>query len=421
MLPSTAPRVLAACCVAVGLSLVLIGVAGVSVAALDSGGAPPATTADPPSTLADANSTTAPPESVPGLALPERVELDGSVTDGTVTPGIDVGAAVHSETVAANGAYDATLLEARLETAPNETERQRILDDALSDAEERVRTLRDREHTLRVEYQSGSIDEQEFLTGLRAVSDTASAREQVLEAVPEDSDAASGQASILRRGYVPRQSPLRSELTATIRGDHPPTTLYVASASEGTVLSTIDSDYVREVHRDDLLQHDDWARTGSEDVLDLLQNELYPDFPGESSWTTINGDADSTIYWVERAHDHGSIRSYIDVATEDVFREEHEFDLNSELPTREPLEGSAGSITLQVNRTYPSGPARVSVTNDSNGSDPVVDAPIVVDGEQVATTGASGRAWVVLPYGQHDVEIRADGTRVTVGVSWGQE
>lgn len=406
MPPSTRGRLLAVCCLVLGLALVTVAVGGlVTSTAL---GSP----------VGDAEATAAPPQPVDDLQLPGRMDLDGQVTDGGAVVGVDVGGAIDRDSARLASAYERSRLDQRLQRADNASEREAILADAYAEADATFGQLRARERAAFQSYQVGRIDADELLAELRTVHVRAEAESSMLSLVVARSDSINetygDRASVLDSRYVARQGTLRAELAAIAAGQATPRRYYVASGADGVMLSRVGPDgYAREIVRDDLLVLDREPRLAWADVPEHVQ-ELYPTFAANNNFGQQN-ELSAHVVQIGGDHDDGRLEFYVDRYSQDVFREYQTLDLDDDLPTRSAGDVSSGPLGLQVNRTYPSGPGVVTVTE---AGAPVSGAPIFVDGTEVATTDEDGRAWVVLPYGEPDVTTSLDDRELSVHVDW---
>lgn len=412
MPPSTRGRLLAVCCLAIGLTLLLAGAAGLAASAVD---APSVTDRSAPAA--------APPQPVEGLDLPERMDLSGSITDGTTAVGIDAGAAVQHGSTGIDATYDGYLLEERLDRADGDAEREALLSDAIDRANASVLALRERERTAREEFTGGDIDEREFVTRLRAIHERAGSLESfrsTIDARAEDVDEQlSSDATMLQSSLIARQGDVRATFSRAAAGDLPVRQIYVAASADGVVLAEVsDGTFLRETNRDDLFTDPRSVGIGWDAMDERYATELYPGFLSDNSWANLGSEAGAVIYGASGNHEHGRLEAYLDGHSEDVFLEHHQLNLDDDTPTLAPTNTSSGSLELQVFRTYQSGPARVAVIDDGQR---VVGAPITVGDTQVGRTGEDGTAWVVLPYGDTAVETSVADTTLTAAITWGND
>lgn len=395
MPPSSLPRYVFATAVVVGL--VVLSVSGFALAA-----------ADVPGLSSSAAATSAQPTAVDGLDLPERLELDSVEADGTGVARPDAGTAIRQDGLATDSAYEQYLVEERLDRAASPEERRTILDDAVESTNATTRQLRERERAARSSYEAGEISESQLLRELSIVGASAEFESQTLTAIHNHAArlAISGirpRAEAFLGQLQVRRGQIRSDAASAIAAEQSAMRVYVASGSGGTVLSTIEgSTYEREATRDD--HHVSTLEWGIDsDRAWTLKDELYPRFTDSYGFTSISGSTTQRhMYRASGSYDHGDLVSYIDAHSETVVREDQELRLGPALPTVEPQNATNGTATISLQRTYPSGPAKVTVLDDG---EPVEDALVRIDGTPHALTDGDGEAWIVLPY--DDPEIGA--------------
>jgi hypothetical protein len=141
---------------------------------------------------------------------------------------------------------------------------------------------------------------------------------------------------------------------------------------------------------------------------------LYP-------WTIENditnpsatGFGNTSVYRITIDHTQGTLISYLDGTTTQVFRELQDKRLSA-LPT-ESAANTTTNLTLVVNRTHDSGPMEVLVREFN--STRTVDAQVSVGNQVVGRTGADGRFWTVEPRGAVTVTaVAPDGDRVRLWI-----
>jgi hypothetical protein len=143
---------------------------------------------------------------------------------------------------------------------------------------------------------------------------------------------------------------------------------------------------------------------------------LYPwAFANDPSARGARGFGNTSVYRISVDHTHGSLVSYLDGATQNVFREVQRKQLVS-IPLDTRVANNTTSLRLQVNTTHESGPMHVEVTRPKTGL-PVV-SEVTVDGERVGTTDTDGDLWTVRPRGPTRINATtASGDRVTLRFS----
>ncbi|WP_460919499.1 DUF7096 domain-containing protein [Salinarchaeum chitinilyticum] len=420
MQPSTRPRVAVATCLVLLLALAAPGAAGPQLAA-DS------------ASVGATTDHTVQPQPAGDLALPERVVLPGDASHGSVVIGAEAGAALDSGGAGLEGAYERNLLLERFESAESDAAKRSVLQNAVNALETDADQLRSRERSARIAYTNGELSERGFLIELVSIHERAQELEQTADLIaPTAEDGLADEVSAtdvaaqvraLQGSLLARQGPVRSHVSDAMTGDSPPQRVYLSVSTNGTVLSMIeDGNYHREASRDDLLVDGPEQGISYSEAFDLTQNELYSQYASNYDFTTVGRGSDGVIgqfYLVlgegDASYEHGTLRSYIDAVSENVFWEYQRMELDEDLPIAEPSETTAGNLTLAVQPTYPSGPAAVTVTE---GGEPVSNVSVTVGGTPVAQTDENGKAWVVLPYDSPVVSVASNGAAVSTSVEW---
>lgn len=361
------------------------------------------------------------PTATDGLALPERLELSSVAADGTGVAAPDAGTAIRLDGLEADSAYEQYLLEERLDRADTDEAQRGVLEDAVESSNATVRAYREREREARQSYESGDLSASQFLRELSVVDAHAAAEEQTVTAIHDSAGrfAISGirpRAEAFLAQLQVRQGSIRADAASSIVAEQSSMDVYVASGGGGTVLATTQgSSYEREATRDDRhVATLDWG-IDSDSVWDL-KDELYPRFTSTDGFTSIIGSTtERHIYRASGSHDHGELVSYVDAHSESVVREDQELRLGEQFPTLGPQNATNGSTTVSVERTYPSGPAKVTVFEDGA---PASDEIVRVDDDPVALTGDDGEAWVILPYDDPTVSANANESTATTQIQW---
>lgn len=413
MSPSRARRLVLACCIAIGLSLVLVGAAGIgagSFASLDgSDGA-----------SASASTAVLQPQDADGIDLPERLDLTSLSAEGSAEVRTDASPAIHRDGSALGAAFDQHLLQAQLDRAPTETGQREVVESALSDSNETIVSLREREESVREAYQDGEIDAAELSTELAAIHERSERELQRLERIGTATDERDVQEFddeivVLRAQALHRQGMIREQVSSLLAAEAPARDVFVASGGEGVVLATIDGDdYYREANRADAQVANTEPGIGPNEAWEL-KDELYPAFTSDYGFTSMPPLANDHLYQPSADYEHGELRTFIDAHSEEVVREEQHLRLDHDLPTADTVTTNEGNVTLALNRTYPSGPAMVTVYDDE---EPVEGATITVGGDEAGETDEEGDLWVILPYEEPVVETTYDGTTTNTTVDW---
>lgn len=298
---------------------------------------------------------------------------------------------------------------ARIEAAPSNDSRQRLLLGELNRIEQRVISLRTNERRAITAYSEGRLSSRSLLVHLARIDAEARSlearRERLEQLALETSDFTidSTRLASLERELDSFTGPVRSHIVDVLRGDVPASRFFVASGPQSVVLTVVQGDtWVREAYRGDLPR-----RTGEtispEDALNIT-SESYPGiWATKLSPTEVVGSGDS--YLVRITHRRGELSAFVGASSGRVFKEFQ----------RRPLDAMAGSDTatgvkdglrLAVNRSYPGAPLKIALTEVETG-DPV-NANITVgpagsESQLVGRTGADGTVWTLAPRGRFTV------------------
>ena len=275
-----------------------------------------------------------------------------------------------------------------------------VLAESLNDLAGRVATLRADERALHARYANGSIGAARFADGVARLD----ARARRLDARLARIEGAVGQNDTLRdrverldRLLIGYDGPVRSRVLAAVRGTEGRFALYAAGSGDGAVLSMInDSRYVREAARPDRRR----ASPAAFSIVGAGQRiaELYPLAStlkiegGISEGTAVRGLGDGT-YEFRSDLPFGSLRSYLDGTTRDVFHEV-QYRRFDRMDQPASTASTANGTRLVVDRTHVGGPLRIATYNATDG-EPV--ARTVRIGHRRAETGPDGVAWTLMP------------------------
>ncbi|GAA0648473.1 DUF7094 domain-containing protein [Salarchaeum japonicum] len=352
------------------------------------------------------------------LALPDAQRSNFTTPDASVM------ASLRMDTAAATWTLSRESLAQKLAAAGTQAERQRVLENATENAAAAVDRLLERERAARQAYLDGDSTAERYATTLGELQTRADA---LLSYIGPRNDPAPN--SLL--SYADRGSDLRSTLFALQAEVTPLVTdpgasaaravrgglgdrLSVLAAPSGFALSTIaDGLYQRTVYRTDLLD-ENGAREVSSSELDSILDALYPWARGGDGFVSSGRyQFGGYAYRARITHLHGTILSYMDASSGQPYHETRETAL-SVVATDPGWTNASGNYTLAVNRSYPGGPLRVSVTHDGSA----VSVPITIDGERVGTTGVEdGVLWTLAPRGEFAVTTTVAGEELRVNAT----
>ncbi|MFC7132566.1 MULTISPECIES: DUF7096 domain-containing protein [Salinibaculum] len=353
---------------------------------------------------------------------------DGPSRQSYVRSDVDVAGAVATDVERLQGQHEVLRFEHRYD-ARNESEGRLVaVDETIDRTEARLDALNARQETLFSAYTDGSLSTDAFLRRLSRLDTAASESRNVLQRVRSrvraDLDtrlpvSTETRLAALRADLVAIPGRISTQVTATVRGEADPTTLYLQGTGNGLVLATVDeTEYRRQATLRDEYTPDapNQFALAEEEPISLAfdrARELYP-WVSENlqSINRIAGFGDSDVYLIDLSHPHGDLRSYIHGGSTNVFHEEHRQNPDS-LPVRLTASAENGSLGVSVAATAETGPMRVTVTSAT--TDVPTDAVVRVNGQPVGSTGGDGELWTIRPTGSFTVNATSgDGTSVVV-------
>lgn len=323
---------------------------------------------------------------------------------------LDVGAAVNMDVERLRGQYESHAFDAAYANSSRDQQTARLRAE-VDRLEKRIEELEERQQSAIRSYNAGRLSTDRFVQELATVDVAARQvdrqfqriQNQPAVVVPGDLET---RMTELETRLIPLRSPVRHRTGAAMRGEQPAVPVYALTSRRGLVLSTMDrGQFFREATlpanrdvggEDNFLTDDD--PTGVNTANDRAR-QLYP-------WTYANSppsiERKASVYSVSLDHPHGTLDTYLDGATRDVFHEVQVLQADR-LPSRSGV-NTTSSVMLRVNRTYGTGPMKVT-TLDPATRQPM-DAVVVVNGERVGRTGEDGRVWTITPYRAVRLEIR---------------
>ena len=354
-----------------------------------------------------------------------RLTLDPDVRSSYVEAGPDMGASLagHDDALRA----DAVLFS--LESAFDEleeTERAAAIETARERIDDRIDALERRERAAVREHADGEITDERLLSTLVGNHNDAEGLDATLAELEGYAARTSGydaaEIGDTRATLEVFRTDLRETLDDDVHGE--PVTdrraITLESSQNGVSLATIEGDhYVRETTRFD--NRDREQPDGIGDVgnaIDRFEEELYPWTARNLVGTTVFSEARTAqLYSTQMSTPQGDLTAYLDGGTGNVYHEVQRLAL-SELPsTPADRTWTNDSLELSIERSPVNGPIEVTVTDVE--TDEPVDASVLVDGDERATTGDDGSLWIVPPDGGAEITAEADGERVDASVgSW---
>ena len=307
-------------------------------------------------------------------------------------------------------------LDQQLASAETDEDKKRILNRYRFRIENQIISLQAKEERVTSAFSNGTISEREYLRTLGQIDAKAAEIETLIDALK-----AHGQSTgfgiddnSLKTKLTSVQGPVRDQIAKATRGSGESPRVYVETTNNGVVLSTIiDGTYVREILRSDRRDPSQTANIGRDEVREKIIRPQYPWIV--DNWTGSDRRVYPSVQVIRFSYtySHGSLTAYVDTGTESVFREIQHKRLTGEnsLPPRPGVVNSSDNVTLTVNRTYPGGPLRVQLTNETGAP---LRGQITVAGEPVGRTNAEGVLWTLGPAEQFAVSATHEDAMVNV-------
>jgi len=352
-------------------------------------------------------------------------------TDQFGTARLDVAGAVDAESAQLHDEFLVTRVFQSFRNADDDRERTAILRTGADEIEARNEALQDlQDRTIR-EYNRGSISTTLFLRRLAVIDTRARQLNRVVDRVIRElgSSPTYSLPNSLRTRYQNLraqpsiiQGPNRERIGTAITGAQSSATVYIETSTDGIALARASGNsYTREAYvgaefggpGDDQFTRDDQAPISA--AYDQAR-ELYPwTIDNDITVPSASGFGNTSVYRITVDHTQGTLVSFLEGRTTNVFRETQDKRLSA-IPTVTNATNATEQLRIVANRTHPSGPMEISVTRFN--STETLDARITVDDHFVGRTGDDGRLWAVEPAGSVTVTAVTDeGERVTLQLS----
>ncbi|QPV61204.1 hypothetical protein I7X12_10505 [Halosimplex litoreum] len=345
---------------------------------------------------------------------------DAVETAGYQEAGLNVGGAVQRDVAALRGEYASLTFEQRYGNTTGTSARTALLREEVGRLGERVQQLELRRNRLLDDYNAGEIDAEEFLRELAAIDTTARAVDDQFTRIRgaaglELSSDLDTKMDNLDGDLLSLRGPVRGQVGAAMAGERPSVPVYAVTSQTGIVLSSAErSQYHREAYLGQNREQVGPDRFVTDDspngVVTAVSRttELYPWVSSNSrSGPSVEGIGNTSIYFVELRHPHGSLNTYLDGRTESPFREVQTKSLE-DVPLTATTNSSQG-VDLTVNRTHATGPMQISVRDNLTGD--ALEANVTVNGADVGSTGDDGDLWTLTPKQAARIEVTTSDDR----------
>ncbi|MFC6905624.1 DUF7096 domain-containing protein [Halalkalicoccus tibetensis] len=352
--------------------------------------------------------------SIDWLALSEEPAVSG---DDHVT--VDVGATLEGDSDRLEARYDDHHVDVRIENADSEAEQRAIVREEEGRIAAEISQLREHERAAYVGYYGGDIDEHELLVELAVVHTNAAMLEESVSRLEESADevpevSLGSEIGELEVETLTMQGPVRERVAEMLRGETDPERVHVESDGNGVVLALVDGDqFHREAYRDDNREPDAEAQYASLGQSEDRIAELYPSIFPEARWS-YSEVGENTHRGIGN-HAQGSLTTYLDTGTGEVYRESQTLRLGGIDATTVGSDTDEG-VELTVSGTLPGGPAQATLTDAETG-DPL-SGEIELDDRAVGETD-DGTLWFVAPRSSVTVTATVGEAEVTVEITEG--
>lgn len=354
--------------------------------------------------------------------------LSPTATSGEEYQRVTMDAAA-ATTVAAqeiHSAHDAESFERRLQSVESDR-RTDVAGAQLETVKERFERLDRRQAVLFDEYSSGEISSATLLRELIALQAAVESQAALVDRAESDADPSADFRVELESlvDAISVEQPVTDRLQGSLVGSEEPTTVYLQSADGALVLALIDGDvHLRQatlLDERNLAEDDQFGEDLSPGGYSEAQQRMEALYPWAYNLPDLRiGGEDlsvySQIYQLGLDHPQGELTVYFDGATKNVFHETQRLRLET-LPIQRTVENSTEVGTLTVETTRATGAMRVTA-EDAGGSG--TDSTVLIDGQEVGTTGDDGVLWTIQPASEFEVTMTSpDGGNVSV--DWSRE
>ncbi|WP_134668408.1 DUF7094 domain-containing protein [Halorussus marinus] len=349
-------------------------------------------------------------------ADPDRTAFDSA--------SVSLGRALAADRASAETALSVGALDEKLAAAGSDRRRKQILTRYRYRIENHVISLRSAEQRATEAFSNGSLSATAYLRTLGRIDAEA---EHVRHTVRElqtraqklpDFGMLNVDTSVQVRLMLV-EGPVRDRISKSLRGTRDPIRVHVSTAGRGVALSAIrDGEYVREIARPDRRDSGTTESLTVGRAFNLVLDQ-YPWVRNNTAGGSSSQYSPTDVYDVTVNHNHGNFTASLDAGTGEIFKEIQYKRLEGQrtLPPGPGVRNTAANafgtenVTLTVNRTYPGGPLRAHLANETGAP---LDGTITVDGEPVGATGSDGVLWTLGPDEQFRVSATHDGTTVNV-------
>lgn len=346
--------------------------------------------------------------------------LDSPTRSDVAIQGVDVSSAVAIQRQQVDAAVERRALEIAFERTEDEQERRAFLFEAATDVEIATSSLRSEQRDVREGYVNGAITPGTYMRSRALANARAEEWRADLELIQRLADrvpqlSMRSRLEALDVALTGVGGPVTEQLEATLVGEQAPVETYVEVSPNGRVLAMItDGGYVREAHRADAWTPDTTSGIRFDEAEERM-GELYPvAFHPNTSRRVARSMSENGAgtYRVSMELREGTITTYLDGDTQNIFFEVQDFHLVQVVPGPS-ISASGNGTRLVVNRSIDGGPLRVATYDNTTGAP--VDVTVLVD-DNTYRTGSDGTIWTLDPAGTTEVVAVGEAGNVSVTV-----
>jgi len=338
------------------------------------------------------------------------------------TVSINIGAAVDGQAGGIRGSFYQETLERKYENASTTQERRTLVQNEMPRVLARIDQLEQQHDTALEEYAAGDRRAIDLYRTLVVVHQEASELEPVVVrldeiATDEDMSAEDAQLSTATARVTALHGPVREAMKQSLEADSTHR-VHVKSAGPNVVLATIsdtngESVYVREAYAPDASTTQPDQYNGDLSAALSRFQQVYPwaDANSQQLAVTPTGKGATRAYQTEVTHEHGTLETYLDAGSGQIFYEVQRVSPGALPATTTNTTDATAGFRFSVTTTRVGWPLSIMVIDTTTG-EPVA-ADITVNGDQLGSTDG-GRLWTVQPRGTATINATHDGTTLTV-------
>ena len=287
-------------------------------------------------------------------------------------------------------------------------EKREILFQAATEVEIESAEIIGRFREIQDRWKSGWIGSDEFIRELILISTEAEVLVDLLDYIEKEAENVPqmelrGRIRMLKEKLIPFEGPVRDHLIDVTKGESQIGSIYIAASQGGMVLATIkNGKYLREAYV--------WDQESSSGGISLDEAisrtaTLYPIAydPEVSQQTGIMGKGRG--YQIEIGFESGSLTSYLDGGTRNVFYEIQERKLGI-VESESKIEFIGDSTKVVIGRSFVGGPLKVEVYDENTGGTAPAMMLIGTSREEKISRGGT---WILAPKENTKIVVEMNG------------